>query len=260
MSDGLPRSAPYEHRLDCAPTWPTNLSDDQVSVPTEPLETKELSTPSMLRQLYGDADGSLGIRDKTRARLKALGLAISDEAPMSRACPCVIPGHDHQAGVNFTKFSRAGSSAGGCWRYYCNGLDHGVGLGEVRAFIAYGGRRTVSPLEAARWGELLDFEARLRHPVHLDLELPDGGPPHAPVVASRMALFVGLRDARFPPTEPFVFARPFAAAYCHLTEDQVRTSIEWLERAQVTQRVGMNGLSILWKLAAQEKWRDRGGA
>jgi hypothetical protein len=67
-----------------------------------------------------------------------------------------------------------------------------------------------------------------------------------------MREFVGLRDARFPLTEPFVFAHEFAQAYCDLTADQVRGAKDWLTRASVIRRAGTHGRSILWVLAAQD--------
>lgn len=66
-----------------------------------------------------------------------------------------------------------------------------------------------------------------------------------------MRLFVGLRDARFPLDEPFVFAYDFARAYCDLSGDRVRGGKDWLERARVIYRAGTTHRSILWKLAAQ---------
>jgi hypothetical protein len=68
-----------------------------------------------------------------------------------------------------------------------------------------------------------------------------------------MREFVGLRDKRFPLTEPFVFAYEFAQAYCGLSGDGVRGAKDWLERAGVIRRLDKkHGRSILWKLAAQE--------
>lgn len=193
-------------------------------------------------QLCGDHDGSVGDRDETAARLRALGI----ESPLFKSFACVLPGHDHLARVHPT--------TAGFWQYRCDGLDREVGLGGLRACIAYGYERRLSPLEAARWRERLDFEAYLRYPVPLAVELPEQCPEAARIVAGKMRVFVGLRDARFPLDEAFVFARDFAKAYCDLSDDKVRASLSWLERAGVIYRVGKNGRSILWKLTAQDEY------
>jgi hypothetical protein len=194
----------------------------------------------------------VGYKDETRARLDALGV----RAELFQAFPCVIPGHEHKARVNFTTFTEASSLRTGFWRWYCDGLSHGVGLAEVRAFIAYGEERSPSPTECARWRERLDLEAHLLTPVPLVVELPEACPEAARIVAGWMRVFVGLRATRFPLDEPFVFAREFASAYCGLSTDVVRTAMSWLERASVIKRVGLNGRSILWKLAAQDDYAD----
>jgi hypothetical protein len=191
----------------------------------------------------------MGERDETTARLRALGI----ESPLFKSFQCVLPGHDHKARTTFTRIIGADA---GFWRYYCDGLHQGVGLAEVRAFIAYGEKRHLTNLEAARWRERLDFEAELRHPIPVDVQLPEPCPEAARIVAGRMRLFVGLRDARFPFNEPFVFASDFAQAYCALSCDRVREAKDWLERAGVIQRAGKNGRSITWKLAAQDQTRD----
>jgi hypothetical protein len=51
----------------------------------------------------------------------------------------------------------------------------------------------------------------------------------------------GLRDARFPLAEPFVFAHEFAQAYCGLTAVRVRAAKDFLQRAGVTYRAGLHG-------------------
>jgi hypothetical protein len=205
-------------------------------------------------RLYGDNDSSIGHRDETIARLKALGI----DRPLFKSGPCVLPGHDHPARVNFTRFKGSQSPHTGRWLYYCEGLAWGVGLAEIRAFIAYGSHRHLSGVEAARWRELLDFEARLRTPLSLDVELPVQCPKSAQIVAGKMALLVGLRDRCFPFDEPFPFAFEFAQAYCGLTGDQVRAGKDWLERGRVAYRVGTSGKAILWKLAAQDVAVARG--
>jgi hypothetical protein len=133
-----------------------------------------------------------------------------------------------------------------------------VGLAEVRAFVAYGGPRYTSNLEAARWKELLDFEAHLRWPIRLPVDLPEDCPEPARIVAGAMRLFLGLRDARFPLSEPFVFGGDFAPAYCGLSPDRVRGAKDWLERAGVISRAGKHGRATLWKLTAQDGGTTRG--
>lgn len=208
--------------------------------PIEPSEPSPRS--SMPGRLYGDDDGSVVFQDETRARLRALGRHIEPHKPFA----CVFDWHDHDA--------RVYSTTSGFWHYSCDGLPHGIGLGEVRAMLAYGSERRISNLEAARWRERLDFEAGLRFPGPLAVELPEPHPAAAGKAAGGMSLFVGLRDPRFFPLgEPFVFAYDFAQAYCGLTGDQVRSAKEWLERHEVIYRVAKHGRAILWKLAAQDE-------
>jgi hypothetical protein len=233
--------------LDCSLDVPL-LPDDRVSAhphlvntPIEPLEALEPSAHTQVPgQLYRDYDSSIGDRDETAARVKSLGI----DAPLYKSFRCIIPGHNHQARVHPT--------TAGFWEYRCEGITGGAGLGEVRAFVAYGCKRHLSSLEAARWRERLDYEAHLRSPVPLNVEFPEPCPESARIVVGRMRLFVGLRDARFPFNEPFVFAHDFAQAYCGLTADRVRDGKNWLERASVIYRAGKHGRSILWKLTAQD--------
>jgi hypothetical protein len=114
--------------------------------------------------------------------------------------------------------------------------------------------RHLSNLEAVRWRERLDYEAHLHYPINLEVELPESCPEVARIVVGKMRLFVGLRSAHFPLTEPFVFASELAQAYCNLSADRVRTGLSWLERATVIYRTGKHGRSILWKLAAQDSY------
>lgn len=224
---------------------PAGASTERVP-PIEPSETIEPSAPpSVPGQLYRGGDGSVGTRDETAARLRSLGI----NAPLHKRFPCVLPGHDDAARVNFTR-------PAGFWRYYCDRLGRGVGLAEVRAFIAYGHERPISSVEAVRWRERMDFEAHLRYPIPLDVRLPEPCPETARVVASAMRMLVGLRSTHFPFAEPFPFAHDFAQAYCGLSADTIRAAKDWLERAGVTYRAGKHRRAILWKLAAQ----DIGGA
>jgi hypothetical protein len=240
--EGEPGGRPSDEEL-CASLPPLAPS------PIEPLEPEEPSTSSSSPgRLYGDEDGSDERVDETATRLKALGIE-----PMFDPFPCILHGHNHAARTQFRQFRE---SKRGYWHYCCEGLDESYGLGEIRAFVAYRAVRAVSRLEAARWRERLDFEAGLRWPVSIESGLPERCPEAARIVADRMALFVGLRSERFPLTEAFPFAKPFGAAYCGLSEDQVRSAIGWLERAGVIYRVGKHGLSILWKLRVQDRLAD----
>ena len=127
-----------------------SLSVSTAPLPVEPLEQLEPSAPSSATgRLYGDGDGSDGIRDETVARLRAPGIQVA----LFKSFRCVIPDHDHKARVVFTRFREADSLVAGRWQYYCDGLARGVGLAEVRAFLAYGDARSISNLEAARWRE-----------------------------------------------------------------------------------------------------------
>lgn len=215
------------------------------AVPREPLEPLEPSAPpSPPGRLCGDADDPSGIRDETATCLKVLGI----DGPLFESFPCVLPEHDHPAKLHF--------NSRGFWQYRCPGLTQSVGLGEVCAFLAYGRPRHLSNLEAARWHERLSREAGLRFEVPLDVRLPEPCPDAARIVADRMRLLVGLRDACFPLTEPFPFASDFAQAYCDLSADEVRGAKSWLERAGVVYRVGEPAprrRPILWKLAAQDE-------
>jgi hypothetical protein len=157
-----------------------------------------------------------------------------------------------------TIIRRANPTTAGFWQYRCEGLGRGIGLAEVRAFIAYGCERHLSGVEAARWSERLDYEAHLLSPVVLDVRPPEPCPDAARIIAGKMRLFVGLRDARFPLAESFPFARRFAQAYCDLSPDRVRDALKWLERAGVIKRTGLSGRSILWKLIAQDAYPAAG--
>ncbi len=221
-------------------TGPSRTRDSRLS-PTEPSETIEPSAPpSVTGRLCRDDDGSIGERDETAARLHALGI----DTPLYKAFPCILKGHDHKARVHNTTAKYP--------QYRCGQLKGGLGLAELRALLAYGDERRITSLEAARWRERLDWEAELRDPIPVEVQLPEPCPRAAGIVAARMRLFVGLRDPRWPLSEPFVFAYDFAQAYCDLSGDRIRAAKSWLERAGVIYRAGLHGRSILWKLAAQD--------
>ncbi len=219
--------------------------NDHPRTPIEPLEPGGPSaSPSLPRRLYGVRNNVVEEPDWTAARARALGI----ETPLHDSFRCVLRGHDHSARLAFAK-------TGGYWQYRCDGLAHGIGLAEVRAFIGYGCERNIGPLEIVHWAERRDFEAGLREPIPLDVSLPDDCPASAKVVAARMCELVGLRDARWDLTEPFTFAHEFAQAYCGLTPDRVRSAKDFLERAGVTYRpeqVRHYRAPVLWKLRAQD--------
>ena len=241
------RSPPVLQLIDESPPMSRMVSSlVELTSPSDVSSTEPSAVPSSMQgRLYGERNGSVEEDDRTAVQARALGI----EVPLYSRFPCVLAGHDHDARLHPT--------TAGYWQYRCDGLGRGAGLADVRAFIAYGGERYISPLEAARWGERLDFEAQLRYPLWLDVWLPDDCPEPAFVLAARMREFVGLRDARFALAEPFVFAHEFAQAYCGLTADRVRAAKDWLERAGVTYRAGLHGRSILWKLAAQDHYARR---
>jgi len=207
---------------------------------TEPSEPMEPSVrPSLKGRLCGEPDSSVWDRDETRERARALGIST----PLYKPFPCVLPGHEDQARLHPT--------SAGYWNYYCEELGRGVGLGEARAFLGYGREMYVRGPLAARWSERLDFDAWLRWPVPLEVDLPEPCPRPARELAEWMAVFVGLRDARWPLDEPFVFGHAFAQAYTGLTADRVKAGKSWLERARVLHRRGTHGRAILWILEAQ---------
>jgi hypothetical protein len=214
--------------------------------PIEPLEPLGLSPGSSPQvQLCGGDNSSAGT-EHTNARARALGIPT----PLSSGFSCVLEGHAHKAHLHFT---RVRGSEDGSWRYYCPELHEGVGLGELRGLLAYGASRPISRLECARWRERLDFEAGLRQPIAIEIQLPADCLENDRILASSMRIFLGLRSERFPRTEPFVFARDFAAAYSGLTVDEARLAKDRLSRAGVIRQVGKHGRSALWMLAGQDR-------
>jgi hypothetical protein len=208
-----------------------------------------------------DADEKRADVNKLVARAAALGIT----APPGDAFPCILAGHEHDARLTPTR-TKKDDPAGpftGYWRYRCPGLDGGVGLGELRARIAYDrlaydDQRHVMPVEACRWLERLDWEARIyQHDdetwaLQCDVVAAAGHdcPKHAWRVAADIALFVAFRDRRFPRTEPIVFTDKFAAAYCGLSFDEARDAKKLLEARGVIRRDGKHGRSIRWRLTA----------
>jgi len=69
-----------------------------------------------------------------------------------------------------------------------------------------------------------------------------------------MGALVALRDESgiWPTGEPFVFADKFAAAYCGLSYQQVRTARKALLAAGILRRVGKHERATLYRLAAQD--------
>lgn len=184
--------------------------------------------------------GSLALKPPpdTIARVRSLGIA----APLLQQFRCVLPGHDHQARVHPT------GTAAGFWRYTCDGGGDGYGLAEVRAFLGYGSTRRISGTEAARWRERLDYEAGVLGRGPLRLLVPDCASSAARFVATGIGLLVGLRDPRWPQTEPFVFAREFAMAWCCVSSKVARNGIAELEGLGLIERAGRTGRALLWRL------------
>lgn len=194
--------------------------------------------PSQPERLSGGADSSLGFpQDKTAARARALGI----DARLGSSFACVIAGHEHSARLHPT--------TKGFWQYRCHGADASYGLAEVRAFLAYGEVRKISNTEAVRWRELLDHEAGLLDRKPVELLVPRNASSAAKKIAAGVGLFLGLRDPSWPQDEPFPFARPFAPAYCGVTDDIARRGVRELEALGLIERVGKCGRAILWRLS-----------
>ncbi len=172
--------------------------------------------------------------DRTRARAKALGI----EVPLGQRFACVLCDGAHEASLRPTPR--------GYWRYRCEGGEWG--LGELRGLLGYGELRWLSRVERARWGERLDWEAGLLGREPVGLALPKDTSAVARRIAGGIGLFVGLRDPRWPFSEPFPFARRFAMAYCGLSDDGARRGVAELEQRGLLKRVGRSGPAILWHL------------
>jgi hypothetical protein len=183
----------------------------------------------------GLGDGSMGV-DETAARVKALGI----EAPLGEQFDCILPGHEDSARVH--------STARKHWLYRCEGEQRGLGLAEVRAAAAYGDVRRISPVEAARWKERLDYEAGLRQPRVVELNAVGSNATRR--VLGGLRLFLGLRDERWD-GQPFVWARPFVIAYCGVTDQQARDGVRELRNQGVLESTDERaGRAILWRLPA----------
>jgi hypothetical protein len=184
----------------------------------------------------GDADGGTVGADRTAICARRLGIPTLNEA-----FPCVPRGHDHTAHMHPT--------AHGFWAYRCEGADRSYGLGEVRAFLAYGQVRRITAVEAARWRERLEHEAGLREMRALSA-LPPNLSSTARVVGEGWRTLVGLRDRRWG-DEPFIFARGFVIPWCGVTKDQARHGVGALERVGVIVRAGTHRIgpyeAILWR-------------
>ncbi len=172
----------------------------------------------------GDADSSVGGAepDRTAARAAALGIDAALDEPFA----CILPGHGHDARLHPTPR--------GYWAYSC-GRDT-WGLGEIRAFLAYGTVKRINPVQAARWRERLDHDAGLLSPRPVLFSVPDRWPPSARRVADGMRLYLGLRHPLWE-GQPFTFARAFAMAYCGVTSDEARNGVGLLEQAGIIERV-----------------------
>lgn len=199
---------------------------------TGPIETSgSVSPPNQpyvsMGRLYGSANGSMGEAretDKTVARARILGIDV----PLGERFECILPQHaSHPAVLRPTRR--------GFWHLECLAEKVSLGLGEVRAARAYDalGRRGV---EVSRWGERLDYEAKLLVPRPFPIVLPEGAPDSLRRVARGWQLLVGLRHPMWG-NDPFTFARRFVMAYCGVTDQQARDQVRALERLGYMRRV-----------------------
>jgi hypothetical protein len=222
----------------------------EAPTPIEPNYGHVGSTPpSQPKRLSGGADDSRGFSwDETAARARALGI----DARLGCAFACVLAGHDHSARLHPT--------SKGYWQYRCDGAAAGYGLGEVRAFLAYGGVQRISNVEAARWHELLHHEAGLLDCEPVGIFVPEDASSAAKLIGAGIGLFLALRDPCWPQDEPFLFARKFARARCGVSDDVARRGIEDLERLGLIERVGKCGRAILWRLPQGQRTATPPGA
>ncbi|MGI8439857.1 MAG: hypothetical protein ACR2NV_06620 [Thermoleophilaceae bacterium] len=144
-------------------------------------------------------------------------------------------------------------SGAGHWRYRCG--DWTAGLAEVFASRAYRRPRrcgdhddALGDTEVARWGELLDYRAKLRAPRIVTHELPQEVAAAATAVARGVLLLLALRDDRWG-EQGFTFARRFAAAWCDIGEDGARRGLRELREAGWLVFDGMQGRAYRWCLA-----------
>lgn len=75
-----------------------------------------------------------------------------------------------------------------------------------------------------------------------------------------MGLLIGLRDARWPQTEPFTFAREFAMAWCGVSRKVARNGVAELETLGLIERTGRTGLALLWQLPQDGERLARDGS
>jgi hypothetical protein len=154
----------------------------------------------------------------------------------------VLPDHRDEALVGFGKRGA---------EYLCPSLGSPLGLAQVRAAQAYASvpyykavdessdpawrrvRPPRSPVELARWLELLDFEAGLLEPRPVALLMPADLSPRARAVADGIRLLLGLRDESIWYTSTFTFGRRFCCARCGLSGEDARRAIEELRNRKV---------------------------
>ncbi len=221
---------------------PTGLPTGPSGLTTATSHTYSLTSP---RQSCGDQprDSPVGIeRDETAARSRALGIT----APLMDEFACILPGHSDTARLRW-------SNTGRFWQYVCPaGVQHG--LAEIRAFVSYGEVRQLKKVEIVRWRERLDYEAGLRMPRLVDVDLPDHCSDTTRKVAEGIRLLLALRSDTRPGEswdgKPFVFAREFAMAWCSLTSDQAREGVRALKRAGVIELVSEQsrpGKPVWWR-------------
>jgi hypothetical protein len=182
-----------------------------------------------------DSSENAQVGDRTRARVEALGGSL--DAPFR----CLLHGHDHEARLRWS---------GRFWRYACPDCD--LGLAEVRAAVAYGEVRLISPIEAQRWRERLDHEAGLMAaPAEVRVVIADGCAKATLQAARGIALYLGLRASGggLAPEEPFTFARRFCMAWCGLTNQQAREAMSELKRSAAIKDTGERiDRAIVWEL------------
>jgi hypothetical protein len=193
--------------------------------------------------------------DLTRGRAAALGI----DARLGEHFLCVLPDCDRFARLH-TVDPRPPQHRP-WWAYSC--LCWGTrGLGDVRGALAYSKvpatkvdpRKRMSPTEAMRWMERLDYDAghvwRLRD---VDLHPPEDAPGSAALVAQHLRLFLGLGDERtlaFRRAHGFTFARPFGAAYAGVQPGVIREGVDWLRRHGLLVEAGRTGGGrpmIVWR-------------
>lgn len=165
------------------------------------------------------------------AGMRTLGIG----ADIGTLFDCLIAGHQHRAVVLIDPQT-------GVYKQHCDDLSvaaHGrwLGLASVRAALAYGRLRELTPAAKALWYARLWADAAVRpiEPLHR-LVLPAEASPAARTTAVAFEEVLAVRWATNPGV-PFAFARAFVAAWLGVSEHRARTGIEDLRRLGVVQVV-----------------------